>query len=70
MTTIRKIYMSPDTAGFSFWSALLRWQSKDTLAVLIEDVSGKGVPAALFMAIVKMQIKNNAQYSLGSKEVF
>jgi sigma-B regulation protein RsbU (phosphoserine phosphatase) len=43
---------------------------KDTLAVLIADVSGKGVPAALFMVIAKTLIKNNAQYGLGPKEVF
>jgi len=30
----------------------------DTLAVLIADVSGKGVPAALFMVIAKTLIKN------------
>jgi len=31
---------------------------KDTLAVVIADVSGKGVPAALFMVITKTLIKN------------
>ena len=31
---------------------------KDNLAVLIADVSGKGVPAALFMVIAKTLIKN------------
>jgi sigma-B regulation protein RsbU (phosphoserine phosphatase) len=43
---------------------------KDTLAVLIADVSGKGVPAALFMVIAKTLIKNSAQYGLSPKEVF
>ena len=33
----------------------------DHLAVVIADVSGKGVPAALFMAIAKTLIKNRAQ---------
>ncbi|MDR2759706.1 MAG: SpoIIE family protein phosphatase, partial [Spirochaetaceae bacterium] len=43
---------------------------ENTLAVLIADVSGKGVPAALFMVIAKTLIKNNAQYGLSPKEVF
>jgi len=33
----------------------------DTLAVIVADVSGKGVPAALFMVVAKTLIKNNAQ---------
>ena len=44
--------------------------NEDTLAVLIADVSGKGVPAALFMVIAKTLIKNNAQYGYSPKEVF
>jgi sigma-B regulation protein RsbU (phosphoserine phosphatase) len=43
---------------------------KNTLAILIADVSGKGVPAALFMVIAKTLIKNNAQYGLSPKDVF
>jgi sigma-B regulation protein RsbU (phosphoserine phosphatase) len=43
---------------------------KDTLAVVIADVSGKGVPAALFMVIAKTLIKNNAQHGLRPREVF
>lgn len=43
---------------------------EDTLAVVIADVSGKGVPAALFMVIAKTLIKNNAQYGKSPKEVF
>ncbi|MDR0914483.1 MAG: SpoIIE family protein phosphatase [Oscillospiraceae bacterium] len=42
----------------------------NTLAVVIADVSGKGVPAALFMVIAKTLIKNNAQYGKSPKEVF
>jgi sigma-B regulation protein RsbU (phosphoserine phosphatase) len=34
------------------------------------DVSGKGVPAALFMVIAKTLIKNNAQSGQSPKEVF
>ena len=42
----------------------------DTLAVVMADVSGKGVPAALFMVIAKTLIKNNAQSPKSPKEVF
>jgi len=41
----------------------------DTLAVVIADVSGKGVPAALFMVIAKTLIKNNSS-SKNPKVVF
>ena len=43
---------------------------ENTLAVVIADVSGKGVPAALFMVIAKTLIKNNAQSGKNPKEVF
>jgi sigma-B regulation protein RsbU (phosphoserine phosphatase) len=42
----------------------------NTLAVVIADVSGKGVPAALFMVIAKTLIKNTAQQGKSPKEVF
>jgi sigma-B regulation protein RsbU (phosphoserine phosphatase) len=42
----------------------------DTLAVVMADVSGKGVPAALFMVIAKTLIKTNALRGLSPKEVF
>ncbi|MDR0904199.1 MAG: SpoIIE family protein phosphatase [Ruminococcus sp.] len=41
-----------------------------TLAVVIADVSGKGVPAALFMVIAKTLIKNNAQMNKTPEQVF
>jgi len=41
----------------------------NTLAVVIADVSGKGVPAALFMVITKTLIKNNAQTGKSPAEV-
>jgi sigma-B regulation protein RsbU (phosphoserine phosphatase) len=44
--------------------------NKNTLAVVIADVSGKGVPAALFMVIAKTLIKNNACSGKKPKEVF
>ena len=42
----------------------------NTLAVVMADVSGKGVPAALFMVIAKTLIKNNAQLGKSPAEVF
>ena len=42
----------------------------DHLAVVIADVSGKGVPAALFMVVAKTLIKNHAQAGLGPGRVF
>jgi sigma-B regulation protein RsbU (phosphoserine phosphatase) len=44
--------------------------NETTLAVLIADVSGKGVPAALFMVIAKTLIQNNAQHGLSPRKVF
>jgi sigma-B regulation protein RsbU (phosphoserine phosphatase) len=41
-----------------------------TLAVVMADVSGKGVPAALFMVIAKTLLKNNAQMGKCPKDVF
>jgi len=42
----------------------------NTLAVIVADVSGKGVPAALFMVVAKTLIKNNAQSGKSPGEVF
>lgn len=41
----------------------------DHLALVIADVSGKGIPAALFMVIAKTLIKNQAQTGSSPKEV-
>ena len=41
----------------------------DHLAMVMADVSGKGVPAALFMVITKTLIKNSAQIGLSPKQV-
>lgn len=41
----------------------------DHLAIVMADVSGKGVPAALFMMISKTLIKSNVQMGLSPKEV-
>ena len=40
------------------------------IAMVIADVSGKGVPAALFMVIAKTLIKNHAQLGLSPEQVF
>ncbi len=43
---------------------------EDRLAVIVADVSGKGVPAALFMVITKVLIKNHTQMGMDPAEVF
>ncbi len=40
-----------------------------TLCVVMGDVSGKGVPAALFMMIVKILLKNEALSAAGADEI-
>jgi len=43
---------------------------EDHLAIVMADVSGKGVPAALFMVIAKTLIKNHAQQGESLEDVF
>lgn len=43
---------------------------EDHLGIVIADVSGKGVPAALFMVIAKTLIKDHANLGLSPEEVF
>jgi len=43
---------------------------KDTLGVVIADVSDKGIPAALFMVISKTLLKNEAMAGRSPKEAF
>ena len=65
------IYASMQPAkevGGDFYDFFL--MNDNTLAVVMADVSGKGVPAALFMVIAKTLIKNNAQSGKSPKEVF
>ena len=65
------IFASMDPAkevGGDFYDFFL--VDDDHLALVIADVSGKGVPAALFMVIAKTLIKNGAQAGLSPAEVF
>ena len=65
------IYATMDPAkevGGDFYDFFL--VDDDHLAVVIADVSGKGVPAALFMVIAKTLIKNHAQNKEGAADVF
>lgn len=43
---------------------------EDKLAVIVADVSGKGVPAALFMVITKTLLKNHTQMGMEPNKVF
>ena len=43
---------------------------EDTLAILIADVSGKGIPAAMFMMTSKTMIKSYAESGMSVEEVF
>ncbi|MBD5443994.1 MAG: PP2C family protein-serine/threonine phosphatase [Lachnospiraceae bacterium] len=64
------IYASMDPAkeiGGDFYDFFL--VDADHLALVMADVSGKGVPAALFMMITKTLLKNAAQSGLSSGAV-
>ena len=43
---------------------------ENTLAILIADVSGKGIPAAMFMMTAKALLKNFAESGMSPEEVF
>lgn len=64
------IYASMDPAkevGGDFYDFFLI--DEDHIALVMADVSGKGVPAALFMVIAKTLLKNTAQSGISPKEV-
>ncbi len=54
--------------GGDFYDFFMIGENK--LAVIVADVSGKGVPAALFMVIAKTLIKNYTQTGMEPAEVF
>jgi sigma-B regulation protein RsbU (phosphoserine phosphatase) len=72
----------PDRAEFDIYASMLPakevggdfydffFVNESALAVIVADVSGKGVPAALFMVIAKTLLKNNAQSGKSPREVF
>ncbi|MCR5099413.1 MAG: SpoIIE family protein phosphatase [Lachnospiraceae bacterium] len=65
------IYASMDPAkevGGDFYDLFM--VDQDHLGVVMADVSGKGVPAALFMVIAKTLIKNQMQSGLPVDQVF
>lgn len=65
------IYASMKTAkevGGDFYDYFM--VDDDHLAIVIADVSGKGVPAAMFMVIAKTLIKDHALLGLSPKDVF
>ena len=44
--------------------------NEDTLAILIADVSGKGIPAAMFMMQSKALLKSLAESGMSVERVF
>lgn len=65
------IYASMDTAkevGGDFYDFYML--GEDKLAFLIADVSGKGIPAAMFMMTAKTMLKNLAETGIPVNEVF
>jgi len=65
------VYATMDPAkevGGDFYDFFL--VDQDHLAVVVADVSGKGVPAALFMVIAKTLIKDHAQTGAAAQDVF
>jgi len=72
----------PDSAEFDIYATMVPAKEvggdfydfflidENRLAVVIADVSGKGVPAALFMVITKTLIKSNALSGQAPREVF
>lgn len=72
----------PDRAEFDIYATMIPAKEvggdfydfflidEDRLALVVADVSGKGVPAALFMVIAKTLIKNQLQAGLGPGDAF
>lgn len=65
------LYATMDTAkkvGGDFYDFL--FVDSDHLAVMIADVSGKGIPAAMFMMTAKTQLKNLIKTGMEPAEIF
>ncbi|MDO4583965.1 MAG: SpoIIE family protein phosphatase [Planctomycetia bacterium] len=65
------LYATMDTAkkvGGDFYDFL--FVDSDHLAVMIADVSGKGIPAAMFMMTAKTQLKNLIKTGMEPSEIF
>lgn len=65
------IFASMDTAkevGGDFYDFCM--PDSNHIAILIADVSGKGIPAAMFMMTAKTMIKNFAEAGLSVDEIF
>ena len=56
--------------GGDFYDFFLLGQNGSHIGVVIADVSGKGIPAALFMMSAKTLIKNFAETGLSPAEIF
>ena len=71
----------PNRTEFAIWACMdtakevggdfydFYFVDEDTLAVLIADVSGKGIPAAMFMMQAKTLLKSYAESGMGVAEV-
>jgi sigma-B regulation protein RsbU (phosphoserine phosphatase) len=62
------VMVPAEEVGGDFYDFFL--VDKDTLCLVIADVSDKGIPAALFMVITKILIKTNAQTGMRPSKVF
>jgi len=72
----------PDRHEFDIWATMFTAKevggdfydfyliNEDTLAVLVADVSGKGIPAAMFMMQAKTLLKNFAEAGMSAEEIF
>ncbi|MCL2066713.1 MAG: SpoIIE family protein phosphatase [Treponema sp.] len=65
---IYALMLPAEEVGGDFYDFFLI--DSNTLAVIIADVSGKGVPSALLMAITKTLVKNYASAGHSPEEVF
>ena len=70
VSDVLEIYASMDTAkevGGDFYDF---YQTKNTFNILIADVSGKGIPAAMFMMRAKTELKTLTEGGNSMSEIF